>query len=108
MWKVVPSPLKSFREYSASGIPAITDNRLITCHQIAKGTQSVIHKHLKFSSISVFWLPRQLSAFNRHRTLKICNELNERFNTVYYARLLIRNENAFRGSVNFYKLLVVE
>jgi len=66
----------------------ILNNRRITCRQIAEelnmsgGTvNTVIHKHLFFRKVSARWVPRQLSAFDRHRRLQICNDLKERFVT---------------------------
>ena len=40
---------------------------------------TIIHEHLHFRKVSARWVPRQLSALNRHRRVEGCAELKERF-----------------------------
>jgi len=60
----------------------ILDNRCITCREIAQETNlsvgtvnTIIHEHLHFRKVSALWVPRQLSAFDWHRTVEGCTEL---------------------------------
>jgi len=53
------------------------DNRCITCREIAQETNlsvgmvtTIIHEHLHFRKVSTRWVPRQLSAFDRHRRVE--------------------------------------
>ena len=64
----------------------ILDNRRITCREIAQETNlslgtvnTIIHEHLHFRKVSARWVPRELSAFDRHRRVEGCTELKERF-----------------------------
>jgi len=64
----------------------ILDNRRITCREIAQETNlsvgmvnTIIHGHTHFRKVSTCWVPRQLSAFDRHRRVEGCTELKERF-----------------------------
>ena len=58
----------------------------MTCHEIAQKTNlsvgtvnTIIHEHLHFRKVSARWVPRQLSAFDRHRRVEGCTDLKERF-----------------------------
>jgi len=64
----------------------ILDNRRIICREIAQETNLsvgtvniIIHEHLHFRKVSARWVPRQLSAFDRHRSVEGCTELKECF-----------------------------
>jgi len=64
----------------------ILDNRRITCREIAQETNlsvgtvnTIIHEHLHFRKGSAHRVPRQFSAFDRHRRVEGCTELKERF-----------------------------
>jgi len=64
----------------------ILDNRRMTCREIAQKTNismgtvnTIIHEHLHFRKVSARWLPRQISAFDRHRRVEGCTELKEHF-----------------------------
>jgi hypothetical protein len=64
----------------------ILDNRRITCREIAQKTNfsvvtvnTIIHEHLHFQKVSARWVPRLLSAFDRHRRVEGCTELKESF-----------------------------
>ena len=58
----------------------------MTCHEIAQEknvsvgkVNTFIHIYLHFRKDSARWVPRQLSAFDRHRRVECCTELNEHF-----------------------------
>ena len=64
----------------------ILDNRRMTYRKIAQETNlsvgtlnTIIHEHLHFRNVSARWVPRQLSAFDRHRRVEGCTELKEHF-----------------------------
>ena len=64
----------------------ILDNRHIICCKIAQETNLsvgmvniIIHEHLHFRKVSARWVPRQLSAFDRHRRIEGCTEMKEHF-----------------------------
>jgi len=40
---------------------------------------TIIHKHLHFRKVSVCWVPRQLSTFDRHRRVEGWTALKEHF-----------------------------
>jgi len=55
----------------------IMDNRRISCLEIAQETNfslgtvnTIIHEHMHFRKVSARWVPRQLSAFDRHRRVE--------------------------------------
>jgi len=64
----------------------ILDIRHINCREIAQeknlslGTvNTIIHEHLHFRKFSARWVPRQFSAFDRHKRFEGCTDLKERF-----------------------------
>jgi len=64
----------------------ILDNRRLTCREIVQETNlsvgvvnTFIQEHFHFRKVSSRWVPRQLSAFDWHRRVEGCTELNERF-----------------------------
>jgi len=64
----------------------ILDNRRMTCREIAQETylsvgtvNTIIHEHMHFQIVSTCWVPRQFSAFDRHRRVEGCTELKEHF-----------------------------
>ena len=40
---------------------------------------TIIHEHLHFRKVSARWVTRKLSAFDRHRRVEDCTELEEGF-----------------------------
>ena len=64
----------------------ILDNQRIIRHEVAQETNlsvgmvdTIIHEHLHFRKVSARWVPRQLSAFDRHRRVEGSTELKEHF-----------------------------
>jgi len=64
----------------------ILDNWRITCYEIAQETNlyvgmvnTIIHEHLHFRKVSACWMQRQFSAFDWHRRVEDCTELEECF-----------------------------
>ena len=83
---VVPSPQQVIPVNIQRVERLILDNRRMTCREIAQKTNismgtvnTIIHEHLHFRKVSARWLPRQISAFDRHRRVEGCTELKEHF-----------------------------